>query len=96
VVAVPEASTQSQPARSDSEIFGYQPELKRTLGSFQVFAISFAFISVAVGIFGTYDDVLVNAGPVGIWLWPIVAVGQILIALVVAQFAARIPLSGSS
>lgn len=75
---------------------GYEPELKRTLGSFQVFAVSFAFISVAVGIFGTYDDVLKNAGPVGIWLWPIVAIGQTLIALVIAQFAARIPLSGSS
>ena len=75
---------------------GYKPELKRTLGSFQVFAVSFAFISVAVGIFGTYDDVLKNAGPVGIWLWPVVAVGQTFIALVIAQFAARIPLSGSS
>src|SRR6201747_642320 len=75
---------------------GYEPELKRTLGSFQVFAISFAFISVAVGIFGTYDDVLRSAGPVGIWLWIIVAIGQTLIALVIAQFAARIPLSGSS
>src|SRR3954468_10416333 len=75
---------------------GYEPELKRTLGSFQVFAVSFAFISVAVGVFGTYDDVLQNAGPVGIWLWPIVVVGQILVALVIAQFAARIPLSGSS
>ena len=69
---------------------GYEPELKRTLGSFQVFAISFAFISVAVGIFATYNDVLKNAGPAGIWLWPIIAVGQILIALVIAQFAARI------
>ena len=39
--------------RQDS---GYGPELKRTLGPFQVFAISFAFISVAVGVFGTYDD----------------------------------------
>jgi amino acid transporter len=75
---------------------GYQPELKRTLASFQVFAISFAFISVAVGIFATYDDVLRNAGPVGIWIWPIATVGQVLVALVVAQFAARIPLSGSS
>jgi amino acid transporter len=75
---------------------GYQTELKRTLGSFQVFAISFAFISVAVGIFATYDEVLVSAGPVGIWLWVIVAVGQTLVALVVAQFAARIALSGSS
>ena len=79
--------------REDS---GYQPELKRTLGSFQIFAISFAFISVAVGVFATYDEVLVNAGPVGIWLWIIVAIGQTLVALVIAQFAARIALSGSS
>ncbi|MDI6029084.1 amino acid permease [Corticibacterium sp. UT-5YL-CI-8] len=74
----------------------YQPELRRTLGSFQVFAISFAFISVAVGIFGTYDAVLQTAGPVGIWLWIIVAVGQTLVALIMAQFAARISLTGSS
>src|SRR6195952_4032878 len=75
---------------------GYGQELNRTLGSFQVFAISFAFISVAVGIFGTYDNVLQDAGPVGIWLWVIAAVGQTLVALVIAQFAARISLSGSS
>ncbi len=75
---------------------GYAPELKRTLGGFQVFAVSFAFISVAVGIFGTYDDLLQTSGPVGIWLWTIAAAGQTLVALVVAQFAARIALSGSS
>src|SRR4051812_45010190 len=67
------------------DLGGYRQELRRALGPFQVFAISFAFISVAVGIFGTYDDVLKNAGPAGIWLWPIVAVGQTLIALVIAQ-----------
>ncbi|WP_236077525.1 APC family permease [Rhodococcus sp. P1Y] len=71
-------------------------ELKRTLGGFQVFAISFAFISVAVGVFATYGELLTTAGPVGIWLWVIAAVGQTLVALVVAQFAARIALSGSS
>ena len=75
---------------------GYRPELKRTLGSFQMFAVSFAFISVAVGIFGTYDQVLRTGGPLGIWLWPIVAFGQVLVALVIAQFAARIALTGSS
>ena len=78
------------------DLGGYRQELKRTLGPAQVFAISFAFISVAVGIFATYDDVLRNAGPIGIWLWIIVAVGQTLVALVIAQFAARIPLTGSS
>ncbi|WP_457149142.1 APC family permease [Mycobacterium sp. URHB0021] len=85
-----------QTADEECRDCGYQPELKRTLGSFQVFAVSFAFISVAVGIFGTYDNVLRDAGPVGIWLWVVVALGQTLVALVIAQFAARIPLSGSS
>ena len=75
---------------------GYEPELKRALGPFQTFAISFAFISVAVGVFATYPAVLQSAGPVGIWLWIIAAVGQTLVSLVVAQFAARIALSGSS
>ncbi|MFE3766181.1 APC family permease [Streptomyces sp. NPDC059104] len=91
-----ESSSGSRDDAGAVEAGGYRQELKRTLGSFQVFAISFAFISVAVGIFATYDDVLRNAGPVGIWLWLIAAVGQTLVALVVAQFAARIPLSGSS
>src|SRR6195256_2216536 len=92
------AENVADPAIVDDECrdCGYEPELKRTLGSFQIFAISFAFISVAVGIFATYDDVLLTAGPLGIWLWIIVAVGQTLVALVVAQFAARIALSGSS
>lgn len=73
-----------------------QPELRRSLGSFQAFAISFAFISVAVGVFATYGAALRSAGPVGIWLWIVAAVGQTLVALVVAQFAARIALSGSA
>lgn len=92
-------STARRQAAADGDEFtaesGYDPKLKRSLGGFQVFAISFAFISVAVGIFGTYDEVLTTAGPVGIWLWVLAVVGQTLVALVYAQFAARIPLSGS-
>ncbi|MGW7174286.1 APC family permease [Streptomyces xanthophaeus] len=91
-----ESPSDAQGDAGGVEAGGYRQELKRTLGSFQVFAISFAFISVAVGIFATFDEVLVTAGPVGIWLWIVAAAGQTLVALVVAQFAARIPLSGSS
>lgn len=96
MITVVEPSSDSQGDAGSVEAGGYRQELKRTLGSFQVFAISFAFISVAVGIFATFDEVLLTAGPVGIWLWIVAAVGQTLVALVVAQFAARIPLSGSS
>jgi amino acid transporter len=96
VAEVAKALADARPADDFCEDCGYEPKLKRTLSSFQVFAVSFAFISVAVGIFGTYDDLLNNSGPVGIWTWIIAAVGQLLIALVIAQFAGRIPLSGSS
>jgi amino acid transporter len=89
-------TTTRETAGAARDNFGYKPELKRSLGSFQMFAISFASVSVIVGIFATFGDVLQSSGPLGIWLFPIVAVGQILVALVYAQFAARIPLSGSS
>jgi amino acid transporter len=75
---------------------GYEPELKRSLNGFQVFAIAFASMSVVMGVFATYDDLLRDSGPVGIWLFPLIGVGQLLVALVYAQFAARIPLSGGS
>lgn len=88
--------TTVQTADEFCEDCGYQPELKRTLGGFQVFAISFASMSVAIGIFSTYSNVLRGSGPVGIWLWPIALAGQLLIALVYAQFASRIALTGSS
>ena len=93
---MPNVSETTPTKKEAAEPAGYSQELKRTLGPAQVFAISFAFISVAVGIFGTYDDVLRNAGPIGIWLWVIPTVGQTLVALVIAQFAARISLAGSS
>ncbi|MBJ7340690.1 amino acid permease [Mycolicibacterium sp.] len=75
---------------------GYEPELNRSLNGFQIFAVAFASMSVVMGIFATFDDELRNAGPVGIWLFPIIGVGQLLVALVYAQFAARIPLSGGA
>lgn len=75
---------------------GYEPELQRSLTGFQIFAVAFASMSVVMGIFATYDDVLRDSGPVGIWLFPMIGVGQLLVALVYAQFAARIPLSGGS
>ena len=37
---------------------GYEPELKRALNGFQMFAIAFASMSVVMGIFATYDDML--------------------------------------
>src|SRR4051794_22567422 len=93
---MPDAPGAAPPEKNAADLGGYRQELKRTLGPAQVFAISFAFMSVAVGVFGTYDAVLQTVGPIGIWLLVIASVGHTLVALVIAQFAARISLSGSS
>ena len=60
------------------------------------FAIGFSFISVTTGIFATYGSVLNWGGPLGIWTWPISVLGQVVVALVFAALAARIPLAGYS
>jgi len=74
---------------------GYKPELHRRLSTFASFAITFSVMSVLVGVFAVYSFTLQAAGPFGIWSWPIVVCGQLLIALVFAEMAGRIPLTGS-
>jgi amino acid transporter len=84
-----------QPDRS-VETFGYQAELERTLHRFASFAIGFSFISITTGIFTTYGAVLNSSGPLGIWTWPLVIIGQTAVALVFGALASRMPLAGYS
>jgi hypothetical protein len=66
--------------------FGYKQELSRSMGKFSTFAISFSLMSVTTGIFANYAFGLGEAGPSFIWTWPIVAIANILIALVLAHW----------
>lgn len=86
-----------QSSRSDSaELaqFGYTQSLERRTGKFASFAVAFAFVSIATGIFTTYGAVLNSSGPAGIWTWPIAVVGQLAVAFVLGALAARIPVTG--
>ncbi len=82
--------------RSGVAEFGYQQEFSRTLRRFSSFAIGFSFISITTGIFTTYGSVLISSGPLGIWTWPLVIVGQLVVALIFGALASRIPLAGYS
>src|SRR5580700_10480070 len=73
---------------------GYRPELRRSLRFFSMFAIAFSIISITTGIFLNYSFGLQHWGPASIWTWPIVGVGNLMIALVVAELGTRIPLAG--
>jgi amino acid transporter len=76
--------------------YGYQQEFRRELKRFAIFAVGFSFISITTGIFTTYGFVLANSGPLGIWTWPLVIVGQLFVSLVFAALASRMPLAGYS
>lgn len=82
--------------RDEVEAFGYQQPFKRTIKSFSSFAIGFSFISITSGIFTTFGFLLATSGPRGIWMWVLASVGQLLVTLIYAQLAGRIPLAGQS
>jgi amino acid transporter len=92
-----ETSSSSATSHDDQAILeaGYRPQLRRSLGFFSSFAITFSAVSVLMGIFGNFGFVLNKAGPFGFWTWPLVACGQLLVALVFAEMAGRIPLTGA-
>ena len=78
------------------EAFNYKQELKRSLKLFSSFAVAFSFISITTGIFTNYKFVIETGGPAGIWSWIITVVGQLLVALIFAELAGIIPVSGYS
>lgn len=75
--------------------FGYKQELKRSLGVFSSFAVAFSYISPSTGIFTLFALGLTTIGGVFIWSWPIVAIGQFIIALGWAELASHYPVAGS-
>src|SRR5207249_9431285 len=86
-------------ALADDQIlasFGYKQELRRALKLFSLYAVAFSIISITTGLFANYGFGLAHLGAAMIWLWPVAAVGQMLIALVVAELGTRIPLAGYS
>src|SRR5258708_21184417 len=83
-------------ASTTVERFGYKQEFDRSLRRFASFAIGFSFSSITHGIFRAYGSILKSSGPLGIWTWPLVIVGQTAVALVFGALAARMPLAGYS
>ena len=75
--------------------FGYTQELKRSLGLFSSFAVAFSYISPSTGIFALFALGLTTIGGVFFWSWPLVALGQFIIALSFAELSSHVPVAGS-
>ncbi len=89
--------TPQEAARDEAELarFGYRQELRRSLGFFSSFAVAFSYISPTTGIFALFALGLSTIGGIFFWSWPIVALGQFIIALSFAEVSSHIPIAGS-
>ena len=74
--------------------FGYRQSLHRTLGRFSAFAAGFSYISILTGMFQMFHLGFAAGGPAFFWTWPMVFIGQFLVALCFAELAGQYPLSG--
>lgn len=75
--------------------FGYTQSLTRTLGNFQTFAAGISYISILTGTFQLFYFGFGAGGPAYWWSWPMVFVGQLMVALSFAELAAHYPVAGS-
>ena len=89
--------TTDQAARdtADLERFGYKQELKRELGTFSSFAVAFSYISPSTGIFTLFFLGMAALGGFLWWTWPVVALGQFIVALNFAELSSHFPVAGS-
>src|SRR5947209_1390730 len=89
-------SSQDAADARDLAGFGYKQELKRILGVYSSFAVAFSYISPSTGIFTLFAPIgLAIAGPFFFWSWPLVALGQFIIALNFAEVSSHFPVAGS-
>jgi amino acid transporter len=91
--AAPAASVDQDAA--DLAQYGYKQELKRSLNIFSSFAVAFSYISPATGIFTLFILGIGTLGGAFFWTWPVVWLGQFIVALVFAEVSTHFPLAGS-
>jgi urea carboxylase system permease len=89
------ASVRSLPRGQTTAAFGYKQELDRSLRGFAAFAAGFSYLSILTGMFQLFHVGYGHGGPAFFWTWPLVFVGQLLVALCFAELAAHYPLAGS-
>src|SRR4051794_25686743 len=89
------SSHSTQDGDSHLAEFGYKQELDRSIGKFSSFAAGVSYISILTGTFQLFYFGFGAGGPAYVWSWPMVFVGQLMVALCFAELAARYPIAGS-
>lgn len=75
--------------------FGYSQTLDRSIGKFASFAAGISYISILTGTFQLFYFGFGTGGAAYWWSWPMVFLGQLMVALSFAELAGRYPVAGS-
>ena len=74
---------------------GYAQELRRRMGGFSNFAVSFTIISILSGALTSYFIGMTYGGPVDlVWGWVLVGVMVLIVGLGMAEIASAYPTAG--
>jgi amino acid transporter len=75
---------------------GYKQQLRRTMGAFGSFALSFSVISILTGAVSLYGFGLNHGGPIEMTIgWPLVTLMTLLVASSLAELASAYPTAGA-
>lgn len=92
-------ASQDQRLKTDTDVLhslGYAQELRRAMGGFSNFAISFTIISILTGAITLFSYGFGNGGPLEEGLgWPIIAFFTVFVALSMAELASAFPTAGA-
>jgi amino acid transporter len=91
------ATTHPTPQDDSADLasFGYTQSLHRRLHFFSSFAAAFSYISPATGIFTLFILGVGTLGGAFIWTFPVVALGQFIVAMNFAEVSSHFPIAGS-
>src|SRR5215208_3676178 len=76
------------------EELGYKSHFSRTMSLAANFSLGFTYLSPLVGVYTLFAFVVATGGAAAIWTYPIVMVGQLLVALVFAEVLSQYPITG--
>lgn len=71
-----------------------KPQFNRSIGLISNFSLGFTYLSPLTAVYSLFALAVTLAGPPAVWWIPIVACGQLLVALVFGEVASQYPITG--
>ncbi|MCL2483196.1 MAG: APC family permease, partial [Propionibacteriaceae bacterium] len=73
---------------------GYTSEFRREMGLWGNISLGFTYLSPVVGVYTLFATSAATGGPPVVWAFPIVAVGQLMVALIFGEVVSQYPVAG--